>query len=175
MQPAEFRRSVRDLVNFLDYAGEPAKLARFEAGELDVVGLDGDTLAFVEIKALIEKQLGPPTVDGKSERAADPLREDSLALLLGDVEEGGVLGAELTRDDTGEVVDLRRGLSECADGEVGYAPRVVRVHLCLDRSGGARGRAELLGCLVVVLMSLACALTFQPLATWPSAGIWPGP
>jgi len=32
MQPGEFRKSVRDLVNFLDYAGEPAKLARFEVG-----------------------------------------------------------------------------------------------------------------------------------------------
>jgi len=32
MQPGEFRKSIRDLVNFLDYAGEPAKLARFEMG-----------------------------------------------------------------------------------------------------------------------------------------------
>lgn len=32
MQPGEFRKSVRDLVNFLDYAGEPAKLVRFEMG-----------------------------------------------------------------------------------------------------------------------------------------------
>jgi len=32
MQPGEFRKTVRDLVNFLDYAGEPAKLARFELG-----------------------------------------------------------------------------------------------------------------------------------------------
>ncbi len=32
MQPAEFRKAVRDLVNFLDYAGEPAKLVRFQAG-----------------------------------------------------------------------------------------------------------------------------------------------
>lgn len=32
MQPGEFRKSVRDLVTFLDYAGEPAKLARFEMG-----------------------------------------------------------------------------------------------------------------------------------------------
>ena len=130
---------------------------------------------FDEITALIEKQLGPPTVDGNSERAADPLREDALALLLSDVEEGGALGAELTRDDAGEVADLRRDLSECADGEVGYAPRVVCVHPCLDRSGGARGRAEFLGCFVVVLMNLVCTLTFQPLATWPSAGIWPEP
>ena len=32
MRPAEFRRTVRDLVNFLDYAGEPAKLARIQMG-----------------------------------------------------------------------------------------------------------------------------------------------
>ena len=32
MQPAEFRRTVRDLVNFLDYVGEPAKLARIQMG-----------------------------------------------------------------------------------------------------------------------------------------------
>ena len=32
MQPAEFRKAVRDLVNFLDYAGEPAKVTRFQAG-----------------------------------------------------------------------------------------------------------------------------------------------
>ena len=32
MQPGQFRKSVRDLVNFLDYAGEPAKLARFQIG-----------------------------------------------------------------------------------------------------------------------------------------------
>ncbi len=32
MQPAQFRKSVRDLVNFLDYAGEPAKLARIQIG-----------------------------------------------------------------------------------------------------------------------------------------------
>jgi ubiquinol-cytochrome c reductase cytochrome c1 subunit len=32
MQPAEFRKTVRDLVNFLDYVGEPAKVTRFEVG-----------------------------------------------------------------------------------------------------------------------------------------------
>ena len=32
MTPAEFRRATRDLVNFLDYAGEPIKLARIEMG-----------------------------------------------------------------------------------------------------------------------------------------------
>ena len=114
---------------------------------------------FDEIKAPVEKQFGLSPMDGKAERAADPLCEDALALLLGDVEEGKVLGAELTRDEVGEVADLRRDLAECADGEAGHAPRVVRVHLCLGRSGSACGRAELrvklLGCLMVVLMALS--------------------
>ena len=97
---------------------------------------------FDEITAPVEKQFGPSPMDGKTERAADPLREKALALLLGDVEEGKVLGAELTRDEVGEVADLRLDLAECADGEAGHAPRVVRVHLCLNRPGGARGRAD---------------------------------
>ena len=32
MTPAEFRKATRDLVNFLDYAGEPIKLLRIEVG-----------------------------------------------------------------------------------------------------------------------------------------------
>jgi ubiquinol-cytochrome c reductase cytochrome c1 subunit len=32
MTPAEFRKATRDLVNFLDYAGEPVKLLRFKMG-----------------------------------------------------------------------------------------------------------------------------------------------
>ena len=32
MTPAEYRRATRDLVNFLDYAGEPIKLMRFDMG-----------------------------------------------------------------------------------------------------------------------------------------------
>jgi ubiquinol-cytochrome c reductase cytochrome c1 subunit len=32
MTPAEFRKATRDLVNFLDYAGEPVKLTRIQAG-----------------------------------------------------------------------------------------------------------------------------------------------
>lgn len=32
MTPAEFRKAARDLVNFLDYAGEPIKLLRFQMG-----------------------------------------------------------------------------------------------------------------------------------------------
>jgi ubiquinol-cytochrome c reductase cytochrome c1 subunit len=39
MQPGEFRKSVRDLVNFLDYAGEPAKLVRFEMGYWAIIFL----------------------------------------------------------------------------------------------------------------------------------------
>ena len=113
---------------------------------------------FDEITAPVQKQFGPSPMDGKTERAADPLRENSVALLLGDVEEGKVLGAKLTRDEVGEVADLRRDLAERADGEAGHAPPVVRVHLCLVRSGGACRRAELrvklLGCLVVVHMAL---------------------
>ena len=58
---------------------------------------------FDEITAPVEKQFDPSPMDGKTERAADPLRVDALALLLGDVEEGEVLGAELTRDEVGEV------------------------------------------------------------------------
>jgi len=58
-----------------------------------------------EIMATVEKQFGAPTVDGKSERMADSLqRSCPLALLLDDVEEGEVLGAELTRDEVGEVL-----------------------------------------------------------------------
>ena len=66
---------------------------------------------FDEITTPVEKQFGPSPMDGKTERAADPLRENALALLLGDVEEGKVLGAELTRDEVSEVADLRRGKS----------------------------------------------------------------
>ena len=32
MNPAEFRRAVRDITNFLTYVGEPAKLVRYEIG-----------------------------------------------------------------------------------------------------------------------------------------------
>ena len=61
---------------------------------------------FDEITAPVEKQFGPSLMNGKIERAADPLRENALALLLGDVEEGKVLGAELTRGEVSEVADL---------------------------------------------------------------------
>ena len=53
---------------------------------------------FDEITTPVEKQFGPSPMDGKTERAANPLREDALALLLGDVEEDKVLGAALSLD-----------------------------------------------------------------------------
>ena len=59
----------------------------------------------------------PIKVKSKSRRAADPLRGDVLALVLGDVEEGQVLGAEIAGEEAGEVAVLRRDLTESADGE----------------------------------------------------------
>ena len=38
---------------------------------------------FDEITTPVEKQFGPSPMNGKTERAADPLRENALALLLG--------------------------------------------------------------------------------------------
>ena len=61
-----------------------------------------------------------------------------LALVLGDVEESGVLGAELTG---GEVADLHRDLTERADDKAGHAPWVVRGYLCLGGCGFVRGQA----------------------------------
>ncbi|TFH50571.1 MAG: cytochrome c1 [Lysobacterales bacterium] len=49
MQPGEFRKTVRDLVNFLDYAGEPAQLARFEMGYWVVI--------FLSVFALLARAL----------------------------------------------------------------------------------------------------------------------
>lgn len=49
MTPAEFRKTARDLVNFLDYAGEPIKLARFQAGYW--------VLIFLAVFALIARAL----------------------------------------------------------------------------------------------------------------------
>ena len=44
MTPAEFRKTVRDLVNFLDYAGEPAKLTRIQVGYWAIILLAVFTL-----------------------------------------------------------------------------------------------------------------------------------
>lgn len=49
MTPAEFRKTVRNLVNFLDYAGEPIKLTRFQAGYW--------VLIFLAVFALIARAL----------------------------------------------------------------------------------------------------------------------
>lgn len=73
-----------------------ARNVRTRAGELDVVGLDGDTLAFVEIKARSTRQFGaaatavPPSKQRRIARAAalyltrhphtGPCRLDVLAM-----------------------------------------------------------------------------------------------
>ncbi len=49
MTPAEFRKTTRDLVNFLDYAAEPIKLARIQAGYW--------VLIFLAVFALIARAL----------------------------------------------------------------------------------------------------------------------
>ena len=49
MQPAEFRNAARDLVNFLDYVGEPAKLVRFQTGFWVIV--------FLTVLALLTRAL----------------------------------------------------------------------------------------------------------------------
>ena len=79
-----------------------ARNVRTKAGELDVVGLDGDTLAFVEIKARSTSHFGPascavpPTKQRRIARAAalyltrhphsGPCRLDVLAM---DMEQAG--------------------------------------------------------------------------------------
>ena len=68
------------------------------------------------------------------------MREDALALLLGDVEEGEVLGAELARDEVGEVADLRRDPSECplpglAPVRAADIPKEEVVGVCCVRDG----------------------------------------
>jgi len=89
-----------------------------------------------EITAPVEKHFGPSAMNSISERAADPLREDILALslVLYDVEKGEVLGAELACEKVGEVADLSRDLAERAGDKARHGPRVARVRLCLDGS-----------------------------------------
>ncbi len=55
------RSAEADGVRWLEERGFEvvARNVRTRAGELDVVGLDGDTLAFVEIKARSTRQFGP--------------------------------------------------------------------------------------------------------------------
>ena len=66
------------------------------------------TWALDEATAPIEKQIRSTAVHSKLDRAAGPLFEDALTLVLGDVEKGEVLGAELADDEVGEIADLRR-------------------------------------------------------------------
>ena len=49
----------------------------------------------------VEEQFGPSAVNSKSDRAAGSLSEDVLAVVLGDVEEGGVVGVGYLRTRAG--------------------------------------------------------------------------
>ena len=98
------RSAEADGVRWLEERGFKvvARNVRTRAGELDVVGLDGDTLAFVEIKARSTLQFGPaatavpPSKQRRIARAAalyltrhphsGPCRLDVLAM---DMEEAG--------------------------------------------------------------------------------------
>ena len=95
-----------------------------------------------KVTASVEKQFGPSAVYGKSNRAAHSLCEHLFALVHGVVEEGEVLGVEFAGDKAGEVADLHRNFTECADDEARNAPRVVGVYLCLDGPSCVRVRAE---------------------------------
>ena len=98
------RSAEADGVRWLEERGFEvvARNVRTRAGELDVVGLDGDTVAFVEIKARSTRQFGPaatavpPSKQRRIARAATlyltrhphsgPCRLDVLAM---DMEEAG--------------------------------------------------------------------------------------
>ena len=67
----------------------------------------------------------PSAVYGKSNRAAHSLCEHFFALVHSVVEEGEVLGVEFAGDKAGEVADLYRNFTECADDEARNAPRVL--------------------------------------------------
>ena len=95
------RTAEADGVRWLEEQGFEviARNVRTKAGELDVVGLDGDTLAFVEIKARSTRQFGPaatavpPSKQQRIARAAalyltrhphpGPCRLDVLAMDMG--------------------------------------------------------------------------------------------
>ena len=85
-----------------------------------------------KIATSVEKQFSPSAVYAKYNRAAHSLCEHLFALVHSIVEEGEVLGVEFAGDKVGEVADLNRNFTECADDEARNAPRVVGVHLCLD-------------------------------------------
>ena len=98
------RSAEADGVRWLEEQGFEvvARNVRTRAGELDVVGLDGDTVAFVEIKARSTRQFGPaatavpPSKQRRIARAATlyltrhphsgPCRLDVLAM---DMEQAG--------------------------------------------------------------------------------------
>ena len=102
-----------------------------------------------KVATYVEKQCGPSALYGKSNRVAHSLCEHFFALVHSVVEEGEVLGVEFPGDKAGEVADLHRSFTECADDEAGNAPRVVRFHLCLDGPGCAGFCVELLGSFVI--------------------------
>ena len=62
-----------------------------------------------DVTAPLKKHFGPSLVYRKSNRAADPLCDDALALILGDIKESEVPGAELEgAGEVGEVADLNQ-------------------------------------------------------------------
>ena len=96
-----------------------------------------------KVTASVETEFGPSAVYGKSNRTADLLCKNLLALVHSAVEEGEVLGVEFLGDEVGEVADLHRNLTKRDDEKAGKASRVVGVHLCLDGSSCVRVRAKL--------------------------------
>ena len=85
-----------------------------------------------------------------------------LALVHSAAEKREVLGVEFAGDEVGEVADLHRALTKCADDKAGKAPRVSGAYLCLDGPSCVHVRAEfcveLLGSFGVVFVYLARAL-----------------
>ena len=78
-----------------------------------------------KVATSVEKQFGPSAVYGKSNRAAHSLCEHLFALVHSVVEEGEVLGVEFAGDKVGEVADLHRNFTECADDEARNAPLIL--------------------------------------------------
>ena len=80
-----------------------------------------------KVRASVEKQFGPSADYGKSNRAADPLCKHLLALVRSVVEEDKVPGVEFAGEEVGEVADLHRTPTKCANDKAGNASRVVGV------------------------------------------------
>ena len=74
-------------------------MIRYRTAALTDLKLSGPSRRGRQTTAPAEKQFDPPAVHGKFERAAGPLRAGALALVLGDVEGGEVLGAGLVGDE----------------------------------------------------------------------------